>query len=731
MTMSDRFLTSRKKRLLLYRKYDGKCAKCGTGLPQGWHADHVVPYTETRRTNVHGMQPLCPECNLEKSDSTPNDMDTPSGSPQNIVDLSSARRGQKEAVMAIYRRLLNGKDYTSVVLPTGYGKSDVIRLSAHILKEMGLIGTSLVLSTTDLLRGQIVEEGKMVEFKNRYEVKGPLRYDEVEKAGLRYHEDDPFLISSTIGLVHHHRQNFCDWIEQVHFETGKPVGLFVDETHSYTDENRWGETIRELQEAGAHCVVLTATPFREDGDSLIGFDEGNVEVLDENEVEQYTWKDADDPDKIIIEEWAGKEYEYRLEGDVHVTFQEAWEEDLLCQISHKTIDARLFEVDLSTSEIQEEDLLLSELSKTRAQKYLQDFCEDPSVVRDGVQKMVYWLNHYRGETKALANTGAIVFTKDDRGTSRVNHHAKQVKEEIEEQAPGLTVKIATSADDGTDGGAIMRDFCEENSDIDVLVVKQMASEGLDAKRAKIVLDLSNVRTLNSFIQRANRATRPWRGVYTSVLITLKDPKSTELFDRFVGEQGGATRTELDRVDSWEKEREEQGPEDPIGVDETVDSDVFDSKGNQAFSEDLWIASRVLDEFPELVRMNTVPEIIRKGRRLIGEDSLPEEGIDEVENLSDRREKLREEFNFIRNKTYGILKQKGRITDDEGWFQTFATQVYKQANIPQKYWDKASESSQSLISHVKSEDLLVRIRDAALNHSSNALGYELDTEQANE
>ncbi len=34
--------------------------------PANWHADHIVPYSRSGRTNVHEMQALCPVCNLKK-----------------------------------------------------------------------------------------------------------------------------------------------------------------------------------------------------------------------------------------------------------------------------------------------------------------------------------------------------------------------------------------------------------------------------------------------------------------------------------------------------------------------------------------------------------------------------------------------------------------------------------------------------------------------------------------
>lgn len=61
-----RTLRSGKLRATLYYAQGGKCALCGGDLPADWHADHIVPWELTQRTNIHEMQALCPKCNLEK-----------------------------------------------------------------------------------------------------------------------------------------------------------------------------------------------------------------------------------------------------------------------------------------------------------------------------------------------------------------------------------------------------------------------------------------------------------------------------------------------------------------------------------------------------------------------------------------------------------------------------------------------------------------------------------------
>ena len=66
--MADkRRLSSKKLRWLLWRAAEGKCQICGKDLdPDDWHADHIIPFCKSKRTNVHEMQATCPACNLKK-----------------------------------------------------------------------------------------------------------------------------------------------------------------------------------------------------------------------------------------------------------------------------------------------------------------------------------------------------------------------------------------------------------------------------------------------------------------------------------------------------------------------------------------------------------------------------------------------------------------------------------------------------------------------------------------
>ncbi|MHC5935203.1 DEAD/DEAH box helicase family protein [Nostoc sp.] len=67
MVKDSRFLRSKRLRASLWYAADGKCQLCGCDMPSNWHADHIVRWAETHRTNVHEMQGLCPQCHYTKT----------------------------------------------------------------------------------------------------------------------------------------------------------------------------------------------------------------------------------------------------------------------------------------------------------------------------------------------------------------------------------------------------------------------------------------------------------------------------------------------------------------------------------------------------------------------------------------------------------------------------------------------------------------------------------------
>jgi len=57
---------SEKLRQLVYEKYNGKCAYCGTELIKGWHIDHIVPQVYGGSNLFENLNPSCKDCNNYK-----------------------------------------------------------------------------------------------------------------------------------------------------------------------------------------------------------------------------------------------------------------------------------------------------------------------------------------------------------------------------------------------------------------------------------------------------------------------------------------------------------------------------------------------------------------------------------------------------------------------------------------------------------------------------------------
>lgn len=78
---------SKKNRGIIFNKYDGRCAYCGTALQKGWHVDELLPvrrnyvfdhekskwvldkenpYYHPERMHIDNQMPSCPSCNINK-----------------------------------------------------------------------------------------------------------------------------------------------------------------------------------------------------------------------------------------------------------------------------------------------------------------------------------------------------------------------------------------------------------------------------------------------------------------------------------------------------------------------------------------------------------------------------------------------------------------------------------------------------------------------------------------
>ncbi len=467
-------------------------------------------------------------------------------------DMSKFRQGQSDAFdETVLRIQQNGERHTAIVLPTRYGKSDYMRLTGLYLLHQGAVSGILVMTPNRVLRNQMVDEQKLCQSLSLYDAnlertntrgvrrKGISPYNMVDSPRIQMMVDSE-IVAATTSMVSHHMQVFQHWIDHLKKSYGVPPIVFVDEAHTASNRTAWGKTIADLAGTGAYIVLCTATPYRTDGQPIPGFE---VETKSVEELQDRQRRGAH------IYQRQGQRVVYKLVAHHVTTFEQAWQESVLCQVSRESFDVDLREHGMDGYEHHMLSGLESELSSRRA---LYEAVRDPAVIREGVRRLVRNLRYRR---KDAPETAGIVFVgsddgidlddeQDEVGGQLANQYANLVQQILQEEGPELTSVIATSKVDG-DPTKSIETFARGPHGGDVLVVKMMASAGLDVARLKVALDLSTVRTAVSFVQRVMRICTRWERdegepVLRATYITPDEFRGRELYNDLIHDLGGST-----------------------------------------------------------------------------------------------------------------------------------------------------------------------------------------------
>lgn len=468
----------------------------------------------------------------------------------------------------------------SIVLPTRYGKSDLIRCSFLDMYYQGLASCAVVLSPAINLQRQMVKSSQIESMLARYEIQMPdnLRTMRPTASGVDAFKQwrglvhtsiaqNPTLISSTqqFAVLHGLSETawLTMWIKEVINATGKPPVFFVDECHLGSYSNQIGKLVETLFAAGAYVVVLTATPYRADGDRIPGFD---YELMDYEVIEHAILKRTDDPSIRLLQLRETLRGIYRMKADYEYSFADAWAErpSPLSDIDLIEIDADVTKFVPSTDTTKYKRL--KTLSGSESQRILGRF-----VVRHRdmqVECIKAAIRELRRLRASGGDIGIIVFVGNDT-EDEDNHEAKSALSIFNKYASDLNVVIATSTtDSATDK---IERFVDGKGD--VLIVKMMAGLGLDCPRLKIGVDLSPIRTIASYAQRLMRIATLYNPCKVAVWITPADPIGVELFHMIVTSSGGyLERTEASRV-LEERTIEPQPNEDQYFVENPEQGDV--------------------------------------------------------------------------------------------------------------------------------------------------------------
>ncbi len=199
----------------------------------------------------------------------------PSSGPMFRIDESKFREGQRGAYNVITERFAAGEKYSAIVLTTRYGKTDVARMATLRLWRDGFTKSGLLIVPSTLLVEQSLDPGKFHACLSRYqvpsEVENSIRTYRVEGPPRPTRLKNALLSAMTAQMATRHIGDLERWVESC-VNGGYPPLVVMDEAHMQSEDNTWGEVVTRLADAGAHVVLMTATPYRSDHQFLPGFE---------------------------------------------------------------------------------------------------------------------------------------------------------------------------------------------------------------------------------------------------------------------------------------------------------------------------------------------------------------------------------------------------------------------------------------------------------------------------
>ena len=584
-----------------------------------------------------------------------------------MYDETKLRSGQKRSLDTIIMRLRSGCSHIAIVMATRYGKSDLQRIAALKAIDQGLACCAISLSPNTFLCDQMDSEKKWAAFCTRLAIRSTPKHSRLSTCVQNPIINGEVFLSITMQFFQRNLEYFKDWAKAMYDRTGKPMLLFVDECHTQSTMNEWGNGVTDWQHHTSGRVVLcTATANRADGVRIPGFEYDEVDV---DQIKVVKTRPGSAPEKVWIDIYNAEKKTLNLRAHCTTTFGEAWEENVLCQVEY-----RPFDVDLKTLlGGKSTDGMLSELENTKEiRRALSKAVRDPLVIDGAARQGVLRLSYFCAVDPTIA---AIIFCGNDMETDgETNKHANQIKQALLRHDPALKIRIATSAEGA--GAEVITQFAAGDAVIE-LIPLQMAGLGLDISRLKVGIDLSPVRTIAAVVQRMMRVATPHKNgqILVCSWITPNDLLSQAIFNSVVKPNGGEISTaDLELILSYEKDKKE-GPEKPeYFVKGVHGAGAVDTKENKAIEHEIDdLTKTLLAIAPEAAAFVTLPELTRRAKAMNG---TPTAAPPQSENTGIKIQQWRDEINDLAS-TCIKSRRAGRPYSQQAW-QADAKEVWRLA-----------------------------------------------------
>jgi hypothetical protein len=466
----------------------------------------------------------------------------------------------------------------------------------------------ILASPSEVLARQVIDSEK---YKNTYKrfAMNPLLAKEIRLQRISASSDGKSfealddhgriqIVSCTNNMVLSRAEQFIKLCRKRKEETGLPALVWFDEAHRLGQDTKTHVQAELLMaEADALAITMTASPARKDGTKILGFSELAKEVK-VREVEQVIGPREDDPNLVNVDVNQHTITSYFQVSNVDVPWDYAWNHNCLCKINIEEVDVKIavtedgeiasgdgapFKVRTGVGKEEKEVNYLHELmnedtlavlNESLVRKAIGLGVRDPAVIKEVLKLAVARLRDRRAIAPAAR---MVIFGGNDKPDGSDNEHLMQIKRILGQvwraYFPGseLRVMVCTMKDESTQAAASVLDRLKdfEHGPYDVILLKQMASEGWDTHTTKVGVNLSPIRSYPFIIQTTMRVGTPWEfkpghTMLTADWITINDPYQ-RLFSAWLHDaQGGPVtkKTEVVKVDELVREKTE--PPERIG-----------------------------------------------------------------------------------------------------------------------------------------------------------------------
>ena len=443
----QRTLRSKHLRAVLWIDAKGKCKLCNKELdPDNWHADHIIPWSKTHRTNVHEMQALCPGCNLKKGD-------------KSMVQL---RSHQAQFLRLMERVATNDEEFKLtkkiiVSVTPGGGKSLLPIITAK-----------------KLIDANKIDRVCWVCPRRSLQVQGEREF--LKKVWREYFHHDLLIMKSTneinpcrgtAGYITTYQALGQDsaGLNAAAFEQHR-YALILDEPHHLDDEGCWKKRVEPLRQRCKYLILMSGTFDRNNRKPIayIDYKKGLID-LDPTEttaVIKYTRQDALREKTILRTNF------YHHDGSAEWINREG---DQQSTESLSDVDRRNAGAALHTA--------------------LQTDYADSLLMKG--------LSHWRKHKASHKSSKLLIVAAYVKDARRFQKLILQVGEKS---------KIAVS-EDGPKAVKAIENFKknQDGSKVDILVTVAMAYEGLDVPGISHIICLTHIRNKPWVEQMLARATR--------------------------------------------------------------------------------------------------------------------------------------------------------------------------------------------------------------------------------